>query len=193
MEVSGRRVLITRASRGIGEALARRFATAGASVALVARSEEPLKRLASETGGVAFPADLNDPGAVRDLIERVEADGGPVDVLVNNAGIDLTGWLPATDPVELERLYQVNLVAPAVLCRQVIPGMLQRGRGHIVNLSSLAGVAAFPGLAAYSSSKAGLSHLTSGLRADLKGTPIGTTLVETGPVPTDMLSRVDSY
>src|SRR5438270_4851520 len=115
MELAGRRVLITGASRGIGEALARRFATAGAGVALVARSEEPLKRLASETGGVAFPADLNDRAAVRGLIERVEADGGPVDVLVNNAGIDLAGWLPGAEPAELERLYQVNLVAPAVL------------------------------------------------------------------------------
>src|SRR3954451_922860 len=146
MELSGTRVLITGASRGIGEALARRFATAGARVALVARSEEPLERLAGDTGGAAFPADLNDPAAVRALIGRVEADGGPVDVLVNNAGIDLAGWLPGTDPVDLERLYQVNLVAPAVLCRQVIPGMLQRGRGHIVNVSSLSRVAAFPGL-----------------------------------------------
>src|SRR3954447_2001740 len=116
MELSGTRVLVTGASRGIGEALARRFATAGASVALVARSEEPLKRLASETGGVAFPADLNDRAAVHDLIDRVEADGGPVDVLVNNAGIDLVGWLPGTEAVDLERLYQVNLIAPAVLC-----------------------------------------------------------------------------
>ncbi len=193
MELQGRRVLVTGASRGIGEALARAFADAGAKLALVARSEGPLKALASELGGVAFPTDLANVNTTAQLIDRVEADGGPVDVLVNNAGLDLAGALHAADPAELEQLYRVNLLTPVQLCRQVIPRMLQRGSGHIVNISSLAGVGAFPGLTAYSSSKAGLSHFTAGLRADLRGLPIGTTLVEVGPVPTDMLTHVDDY
>jgi short-subunit dehydrogenase len=193
MELQGRRVLVTGASRGIGEALARAFAGAGAKLALIARSEGPLKALAAEVGGVAFPTDLSDIGATAQLIDRVEADGGPVDVLVNNAGVDLSGAFHKADPAELEHLYRVNLLTPVQLCRQLIPRMLERGCGHIVNISSLAGVGAFPGLAAYSSSKAGLSHFTAGLRADLLGLPIGTTLVEVGPVPTDMLSHVDSY
>jgi short-subunit dehydrogenase len=71
--------------------------------------------------------------------------------------------------------------------------MLERGRGHIVNVSSLAGVSVFPGLAAYSSTKAGLTQFTAGLRADLKHTPIGTTVVELGPVPTEMLDTIDTY
>jgi short-subunit dehydrogenase len=79
------------------------------------------------------------------------------------------------------------------LCRQVLPGMLARGRGHLVNMSSLSGVATFPGLAAYGSSKAGLTSFTAGLRADLRGTPIGTTLVEVGPVRTALLDGIVSY
>ncbi|HZQ83409.1 MAG TPA: SDR family oxidoreductase, partial [Acidimicrobiales bacterium] len=86
-----------------------------------------------------------------------------------------------------------NLLTPVQLCRQAIPRMLGRGGGHIVNVSSLAGTAVFPGLVAYSSTKSGLTHFTSGLRADLKGLPIKTTVVELGPIPTDMLSHVDSY
>jgi short-subunit dehydrogenase len=87
----------------------------------------------------------------------------------------------------------VNLLSPVELCRQALPGMLERGRGHVVNMASLAGVAVYPGLTAYSSTKSGLSHFTAGLRADLRGLPVGTTLVELGPIPTDMLSHVDDY
>jgi len=192
MDLRGRRVLVTGASRGIGEAIVRRLAPTGASLALVARQEKPLTALAAELGAVAYPADLSDPHQVSALIQRVEADG-PVDVLVNNAGIDNCGAFTAQSAEELRQIYQVNLLAPAELCRRVIPNMVGRGRGHIVNVSSTAGVAVLPGLVAYSSTKAGLSQLTAGLRADLKGLPIGTTLVELGPIPTEMLSKVDSY
>ncbi|MBV8237088.1 MAG: SDR family NAD(P)-dependent oxidoreductase, partial [Acidimicrobiia bacterium] len=91
MELAGKRVLITGASRGIGQALAERFTAAGARVALVARSEGPLKELADRLGGTAHPADLGDREQVVGLVDRVEGDGGPVDILVNNAGVDLTG------------------------------------------------------------------------------------------------------
>jgi short-subunit dehydrogenase len=193
MDLNGRRVLVTGASRGIGEAIARRCAGVGARVALVARSEGPLKELAAELGGTAHPTDLADAEAVNGLISRVEADGGPIDVLVNNAGIDLSGHFLSNAPDDLEQIYRVNLLTPVHLCHQVLPGMLERGRGHIVNVSSLAGIGVFPGLVAYSSTKAGLTHFTAGLRADLKGQHIGTTAVELGPIPTDMLAHVDSY
>src|SRR5436305_3169508 len=103
MELAGRRVLITGAARGIGQALAERFTAAGARVALVARSEGPLKELADRLGGTAHPADLCDPEQLAGLVERVEADGGPVDVLVNNAGIDKAGFLVdmSADDVDL--------------------------------------------------------------------------------------------
>ena len=87
----------------------------------------------------------------------------------------------------------MNFVAPVTLCRNVLPGMIDRGRGHIVNISSLAGVGSFPGMAQYAGTKAGLTHFTAGLRADLKGLPIGTTVVEVGLVPTDMAEHVNDY
>jgi short-subunit dehydrogenase len=185
-------VLITGASRGIGDALARAFAAAGADVALVARSEGPLKDLAAELDGTAYPTDLADPEQVAGLIERVVADG-PLDVVVNNAGLDEVGWFPKMPEDRLAAILQVNLATPMALCRQVIPRMLDRGKGHVVNVSSLSGVGMFPGLVAYSTTKAGLSHFTAGLRADLKGLPIDTTLVELGPVPTDMIDGFDRY
>lgn len=186
-------MLVTGASRGLGEALARSFTAAGATVALVARSADVIEKLADELGGTAHTADLSDPEQVATLIHRVEHEAGPVDVLVNNAGIDLSGPFAELTAEELRQLTQVNYLSAADLCRQAIPRFLRRGRGHIVNISSLSGVAAFPGLAAYSASKAALSHLTAGLRADLKGTPIGTTLLEMGPMPSDMLDSVKSY
>src|SRR2546423_10793347 len=90
MELHGKRVLVTGASRGIGKALSEQFAAAGATVALLARSEGAIEKLAADLGGMAHPADLGDRAQVDGLIQRIEAAGGPVDVLVNNAGIDIT-------------------------------------------------------------------------------------------------------
>ena len=191
MELAGKRVLITGASRGIGQALAERFTAAGSRVALVARSEGPLKELADRLGGTAHPADLADPEQLAGLIERVEADGGPVDVLVNNAGVDKAGFIFDVSAHDVEMLYRLNLIAPVELCRQVIPRMLERGRGHIATMSSMAGVGPYPGYSMYASSKAALNHFTACLRADLKGKPIGTTLVEVAfVVPTEMAENV---
>src|SRR4051794_19184218 len=164
MELRDRRVLITGASRGIGEALAHRFAEAGATVALVARSVEAIEKLAADLGGSAHPADLSDTGQTNDLIARVEAEAGPVDVLVNNAGIDNTKGFADYTADELERMVQINFTVPMELSRQVIPRMLQRRRGgHIVNISSLSACGQYPGLTVYSATKAGLSHFTAGL------------------------------
>src|SRR3954471_1134132 len=133
MELHGKRVLITGASRGIGEGLAHRFASAGATVALVARSADAIEKLAADVGGTAHPADLADTAQVATLINRVEDEAGPVDVLVNNAGVDIADafWEHSADDVA--RIIQINLTAPMELCRQVIPRMLRRDRGHIVN------------------------------------------------------------
>jgi uncharacterized protein len=189
MQLLGSRVLITGASRGIGELVAKGCAAAGADVALVARSREPLEKLASDLGGRAYPADLADPDQVNTLIERVENDG-PVDVLVNNAALDQPALLTDLAEGDIGRVIQVNLAAPMDLCRQVLPGMIRRGRGHVVNVSSLGACNALPGLGLYSSTKAGLSHFTAALRAELKGTAVRTTLVQIGPTQTEMWDRV---
>jgi uncharacterized protein len=191
--VRGRRVLITGASRGIGEALAHAFAAAGGAVSLVARSENALRAVAVELGGSAHVADLSDPKQVADLVDRVESTDGPVDILVNNAAVESAVGFPDVSAEHLRTVTQVNYLAPAELCRQVVPRMLRRGGGHIVNMSSMGGCIAFPGNITYSASKAALSQFTAGLRADLRGLPIRTTLVALGPVPTDMLAESERY
>ncbi|MEO6790203.1 MAG: SDR family NAD(P)-dependent oxidoreductase [Ornithinibacter sp.] len=190
MRTSGAHVLLTGATGTIGAALAHRLVGRGARVTLLARTPEPLQALALATGGAVITADLCDRESLRGLIERVEARQGPLDVLVNNAGADTTGLLTDLTAEDLRRTIDLNLTAPLELCRQALPGMIARGGGHLVNISSLAGVAAFPGLAVYGGTKAGLTHATSGLRADLRDDPIGTLAVEIGPVDSEMMDRI---
>jgi short-subunit dehydrogenase len=192
MKLDGARVVITGASRGIGALLAGRCAARGARVALVARSEGPLTKLAADLGGDAYPADLGDTAVIDPLVRRIESEG-PVDVLVNNAGVDLTGALADLPADAIAQLVAVNLLAPVLLCRAVIPGMRARGRGHIMNVSSLSGTNAIPGVLPYSASKAGLSHFTAGLRAELKGSGITTTLAELGPVESTMMDSLRDH
>ncbi len=192
MNLSGARVVVTGASRGIGAALATECAKRGSRVALVARSREALEKLAADLGGDAYAADLADASAIAPLVARIHADG-PVDVLVNNAGLDLTGALTELPTDQIEQLIKVNLLAPILLCRAILPGMQSRGGGHIVNISSLAGTNALPGVLPYSSSKAGLSHFTAGLRAELKGTDVTTTLAEIGPVEGSMIDSLRGH
>lgn len=193
MRTTDAHVLLTGATGTIGAALARRLAARGARVTLLARTPGQLHALARETGAVAFPADLCDPVGLAGLVDRVETEQGPVDVLVNNAGVETTGLLTDLRAEDLRRTIDLNLTAPLELCRQVLPGMLDRGRGHLVNISSLSGVATFPGLAVYGGSKAGLTHATSGLRADLRHDPVGTLAVEIGPVVSEMMDRISGH
>ena len=189
MHLAGAHVLVTGASRGIGALVAEQAARRGATVTLVARSAEPLRELADRIGGYAAPVDLAYPAARRGLVQRVEGEvGRPVDVLVNAAGVDAVGSLLATSERAMAELFQVNLLAPTELCRQVVPGMIARGRGQIVNVSSGFSAVAAAGVASYCSSKAGLSHFTSALQQELTATGVGTTLVELGPVRTVMMA-----
>jgi short-subunit dehydrogenase len=192
VQLRGSRVLVTGASRGIGEQIARKMAAAGADVALVARSEGTLKSLAVELDGRAYPADLADPAVVSGLLGRIEADG-PIDIVVNNAAVEHMQRYTTTSEADLRGLFQLNLITPAELCRQAIPGMLERGRGRIVNVSSIAASITGAGIVAYSTSKAGVSHFSAGLRAELSGTPIGVTLVELGLVKTEMMDSLYKY
>lgn len=191
MKLSGAHVLITGASRGIGEHLARDAARRGALVTLVARSEGPLRMLAEELGGHALPADLSDAAQVRGLIERAEQQAGrPVDLLVNDASVESAGGMLELSAEEVAQAVLVNLLAPVELTRQALPGMVARARGHIMNISSGYSTVNTPGLTPYCATKAGLSHFTGGLDLELKGTGVGTTLVEPGPVATSMWDRL---
>jgi short-subunit dehydrogenase len=182
MQIKGSRILLTGASRGIGAALATALAEQGADLALVARESPQLREVAERTGGTAYPCDLSDVTAIPALVDAV----GPVDVLINNAGVSDCGWFLDRTLEEVDQVLAVNLRAPVHLCRLVIPGMVERGRGHVVNVSSMAAVFAPPGLATYGATKAALSHFTAGLRADLRDDPVTFTTVTLGSVTTDM-------
>ncbi len=191
MDVRNRHVLVTGGSRGIGEQLARKFAAAGARVSITARSGDELDRIARDINGVAFRADLLDAHEVEGLIAKVEAEVGPIDILVNNAGLDTADAFAKIEPSVIRNVVRVNLEAPMVLTRQVIPGMIKRGGGHLVFLSSLAGTGSFPGLAAYCGTKAGLNNFVATLRLELGAYPIKTTLVAPGPVDTGMWQHIE--
>jgi uncharacterized protein len=196
MKISGARILITGGSRGIGEALARELHRQGAHLALVARNAELLDRVASELGPHthAVPADLSDPTQVAGLVARCEgALGGPVDVVVNNAGLDEIGMLADAEAEDVRRIHQVNLLTPIELCRQALPAMLGRNAGQIVNVSSMAGSGAFTGMTLYASTKGGLTSFTGVLNHELRKTGIDVTIVELGPIPTDMLAGIDEF
>jgi len=190
MQLANAHVLVTGATRGIGRAITEAMAAKGARLSLVARNEVLLKEVAHELGATPHVCDLADADQVRGLLGRVEDAAGPLDVLVNNAGLDNIGPLEAISEQKLADLLQVNLVAPLELARQALPGMVQRRRGHIVNVSSYAAATMFPGGVPYSASKAGLSHATEILRWELEGTGVDLTIVELGPIPTEMLDQV---
>lgn len=192
MQLSGARIVVTGASRGIGEQLTRALAAKGARVALVARSSEAIAKLAADVGGEPYTSDLADTASIAPLVDAIHADG-PIDALVNNAGVDLTGRFTTTDPAAIEQLVTVNLVAPMLLTRAVLPAMLERRRGTILNVGSMAGVSPLPGLVAYNTSKAGLAHLSASLRAELRGTPIVVSLAELGGIESEMWHNVRSH
>lgn len=183
-------VLVTGASRGLGRHVALACQRRGAVVALAARSRQDLQAVQAEVvraGGRAevFAVDLADPHQRDRLVDEVQAALGRVDVLVNNAGLEIAARYQEADPADLERVVTVNLTVPMVLTRQVLPGMLQRGRGHIVNMASVAGKTAVPYEVAYSATKAGLIAFTHSLRTELEGTPVGLSAICPGFVAGD--------
>ena len=194
MNLDGRHVVITGASRGLGAAMADQFAAKGATLTLVARTVSGLDEVAARTGGRVHPADLSDPAQVEGLIGRIEAKAGPVDVLVNNAGIDLTGAFVDMPMSDIQRMVQLNAITVAELTRQALPGMIERSGGHVLQVSSMAGTGTFPGIAVYAATKSFVTHMTAGIRLEMNGLPIGFTVVETGLItPTDMADSVLSY
>ena len=191
MQISGSNVVITGGSQGIGAGLAEAFAQAGGKVLLVARSEDKLRVVADRIGGDYLVADLTDADQVDGLVQACVERMGHVDIWVNNAGVETQEAFVNVSVPNLRQLARLNFEAPLVLTRNAARHMLGRGQGHIVQLSSVAGAIPFPGLTAYAASKAGLTHLTEGLRVELAKTNVGLTVVAPGPVDTDMWDRLD--
>jgi NADP-dependent 3-hydroxy acid dehydrogenase YdfG len=192
--LAGRTALVTGASRGIGAAVARRLASAGARVALLARSQDALRALAAEIGGgaVVVLCDLRRRDAAdraRDALAALGVDAP--DILVNNAGAFFVAPAAETSVDALRDTLDVNLIAPFSFVRAFLPGMRGRGTGHLVTVGSIADRVAFPGNAAYAASKFGLRALHEVLRAELKGTGVRASLVSPGPVDTPLWDTVD--
>jgi len=163
--LTDRVAVVTGASSGIGAGLAAMLAGEGARVVLAARRGKELERVAAgirQAGGVAVPVvtDLTDDDSLASLLARTRAELGPVDVLVNNAGFAVWKPLEATSLAEWDHTFAVNVRAAAYLCAAVLPGMQERRFGRVINISSEAGVAIVPGLAAYCVSKHALGALT---------------------------------
>lgn len=169
-------VLLTGASGGIGQAIARAVARRGAHVILSARRTELLEPLAAEIGGRALPCDLSQ----RDQVDRLATEAGEVDILIANAALPASGALTELTPDQIDRMLEVNLRAPIALARALAPAMVARGRGHMVFISSLAGKAASPASSIYSATKFGLRGFALGLRADLAPLGVGVSTVLPG-------------
>lgn len=192
MELQNRNVVITGGSQGIGEAMADRFASQGANVFVIARSADKLKVIADRVRGRWMTADLAAADGVDGLVQKCLEQIGHIDVWVNNAGLETTDAFVHVDRDHIRTLARLNFEAPLMLTRDVLPHMIERGTGHIVQISSLAGTIPFPGLAAYSGTKAGLTNFTETLRLELKGTGVGVTVVAPGPVDTPMWDRLEA-
>jgi short-subunit dehydrogenase len=183
--LNGKTALVTGASRGIGAFIARSLAVRGARVVLTARTGDKLERVARsirDRGGdaVCVQADVTDETDRVNLIKRARQAFERVDVLVNNAGVEEIVGYEWHKPESIQQLLDVNLAAPLLLARQLLPGMLERGSGHIVNVASLAGRTGMPYGAVYAASKGGLAQWSLSLRAELADRGIGVSLVSPG-------------
>jgi short-subunit dehydrogenase len=193
MKLEGARVLLTGAAGGIGSALAEQMLERGASLALIGRSEDELKSLTEHlraTVGTVHTAgaDLLDPTARIQVVAQMRDLLGGVDLLINCAGLLSFRPFAEEDPAVIERIVQLNLVTPMLLVRQLLPEMLERGSGRIVNVGSTFGSIGFAWFAAYSASKFGLRGFSESLRRELEGTGVGVTYVAPRAVKTSLNS-----
>jgi len=176
MQIAGSNVLITGATGGIGQAIARALAARGAKLILTGRRIDVLEPLAQQLDARTAAVDLSQPAE----LERLVRDAGEVDILVANAALPASGALDSFTVQEIDRALDVNLRAPIVLAHALLPQMVARGRGHLLFMSSLAGKAATPGTALYNASKFGLRGFASALRADVRTTGVGVSAVFPG-------------
>jgi short-subunit dehydrogenase len=191
-DLSARTALVTGASAGIGREIARVLARDVGTLVLVARREDRLRELGDELARarpalrvVVRAVDLNDRPATGAALDALAAEGVSVDVLVNNAGFGDAALFERADWDKTERMIELNVVSATFLLHRLIPGMVARGRGAVLNVGSTAGMFPSPGLGVYSATKAYVNLLSECLSAELAGTGVTVTALCPGPVPTE--------
>jgi len=184
MDIDRTTCLVTGANRGIGLAVCSELAQRGARVLAGVRDPAKMPELAGDVTPLAI-----DIGS-REAIEAAVAHAGPVDLLVNNAGVLQAGQLEREEVAHLYEVLQVNLAGAIHLTRLLLPGMLERGRGKIVNNASISGYAFFPGSSVYAASKAGLVGFSEALRRELRGTGVSVLHLVTPSIDTRMMDAV---
>jgi NAD(P)-dependent dehydrogenase (short-subunit alcohol dehydrogenase family) len=191
MGLEGRVALITGASRGLGKAMALALAPAGIRLALVGRDVSALTAVAAEARGLGteaevFRADIADEQQVLDLERDVLAKFGPVDILINNAGINIRKFCVDYTLAEWNSVLHTNLTSVFLMCRSFVPHMKGRGYGRVINIASIMGHISFPQRTVYSASKAGLLGFTQALALELAREDISVVAISPGPFATEM-------
>lgn len=192
-ELTGQVAVVTGGSRGIGRAVAAELARAGARVALTARSAERAAAAAAElpgSGHAGYAADVADAAAVDALVERVEAEQGPVDILVNNAGVTEDNLLVRLTEEAWDRVLDTNLKGTFHMIRAVARGMMRRRSGRIVNITSVVGLVGNKGQANYAASKAGLLGLTKSVAKELASRGVLCNAIAPGYIETEMTAAL---
>lgn len=184
-------VIVTGASSGIGESIAREYASAGTRLTLVARRRARLEALAAELVALGAEVrvvehDLSKPAEAASWLPAAIAEFGPVDILVNNAGVQIVGATIETDPDAGDALIATNLLSPLRLTRAVLPSMLSRRQGTIVDVTSMAALAPTPGMTWYNASKAGLAAASEAMHGELRGSGVHVVTVYPGIIDTAM-------
>lgn len=186
--MKGRLALITGGGRGIGAASARLLASRGCQVLLTYHSDpDAAEAVAREIGGVPFPLDLRDSEATVELARRIEAERGPVEVLVHNSGLIRDALLPFVSEEAWREVQQVNLEGPFRLTKALIKGMLHRRWGRVISIGSLSGVSGQPGQTHYSAAKAGLMAFTKALAREVAHYGVTANAIAPGFIDTEML------
>jgi short-subunit dehydrogenase len=176
MEIAGSTVLLTGATGGIGQAIARALSAKGADLVLTGRRADVLEPLAAECAARTLAVDLSEAAE----IDRLLAEAGEVDILVANAALPASGMLDSFSVQQIDRALDVNLRAPIVMAHALAPQMVARGRGHLLFMSSLSGKAATAGSSLYNATKFGLRGFAMAMRAELHGTGVGVSCVFPG-------------
>ncbi|MFQ5411233.1 MAG: SDR family NAD(P)-dependent oxidoreductase [Phycisphaerae bacterium] len=187
-------ILVTGASSGIGQALARRFASAGGRLILVARRADRLNELARQLETmrirtVVLPADLTEPGACKRVIDEARKNAGHIDVLINNAGVGEYGPFDGQDIDALDSMMRLNMHALVRLTHAVLPDMIDRNAGHILNIASTAAYQPTPYMAVYGATKAFVLSFSMALWAEIRERGVCVTCVCPGPVMTEFFDR----